>query len=416
LIDASDNVATRYLVNDVAVVLGIPLVSGSALRMEGQVSVFHLHDEGPCYRCLYPTPPPPAAVTNCSDGGVLGAITGVIGSVQALEAIKILAGLVAPASAQMQAPLSATSSNFDPVSAAASMSTLNTRLLLLDGCSSSFRTMKLRGRNPNCAACGTNPTITRDTLEKQALDYQLFCGSANNDLASSRLPVHTGTVPTASVKQLHAALHPLGAGGSRAAAAADAAVGAAVVAAASTAVAASAASSPSSLPLPAPLPPLLLDVREPVQFRICALPGAINVPLRVLKQQIPAWLMQHLQPATSSSSLPLVAQSITPHPLSATVSASSSSSPSETPQQQPAQSVTIALPRDIFVMCRRGVDSVTAARLLLAHVQQQAQMIASADGAQQQQQAASASVVQLRHVSGGLQAWHDQVDASFPLY
>jgi rhodanese-related sulfurtransferase len=273
--------------------------------------------------------------------------------------------------------------------------------------------MKLRGRNPNCAACGTNPTITRDTLEKQALDYQLFCGSANNDLASSRLPVHTGTVPTASVKQLHAALHLVGAGGSNAAAAAAAAAAAgAAVAAASSTVASAAPSSSSQ-------PPLLLDVREPVQFRICALPGAVNVPLRVLKQQIPAWLMQHLQRSTNpSEQQQLAAQSITPHPLSAAVAASSSSSPSSyEPLQQLAQSVTVAPPpRDIFVMCRRGVDSVTAARLLLAHVQQQTPTTASADDAQQQQHAASASVVQLRHVSGGLQAWHDQVDAGFPLY
>lgn len=92
ILDATDNVVTRYLLNDACVLAGKPLVSGSALQLEGQLTVYN-YNNGPCYRCIFPTPPPPEAVTNCGDGGVIGAVTGVIGALQALEAIKIILGL-----------------------------------------------------------------------------------------------------------------------------------------------------------------------------------------------------------------------------------------------------------------------------------------------------------------------------------
>ncbi|KAJ3195531.1 Molybdenum cofactor synthesis protein 3, partial [Dinochytrium kinnereticum] len=92
IVDATDNVATRYLLNDASVILGKPLVSGSALRMDGQLTVYN-HNGGPCYRCIFPKPPPPETVMNCSDGGVLGAVTGIIGAIQALEVIKIACGV-----------------------------------------------------------------------------------------------------------------------------------------------------------------------------------------------------------------------------------------------------------------------------------------------------------------------------------
>ena len=91
--DCTDNVATRYLINDVCVLLNIPLVSGSALRWDGQISVYHYGPECPCYRCLFPSPPDPNSVTNCNEGGVLGPIVGTIGSMQALEVMKIAANV-----------------------------------------------------------------------------------------------------------------------------------------------------------------------------------------------------------------------------------------------------------------------------------------------------------------------------------
>jgi adenylyltransferase and sulfurtransferase len=145
--DCSDNVATRYLLNDACVLLNKPLVSGGALRMDGQLTVYHYKD-GPCYRCLFPSPPSPSSVTNCNEGGVLGAITGIIGSIQALEVLKIIVGL-------------------EPAYGKA--------MLLLDGLEGTFRTIKIRKRNPNCAACGLNPTI------QSLIDYVLFCGSKADD-------------------------------------------------------------------------------------------------------------------------------------------------------------------------------------------------------------------------------------------
>ncbi|MGH7630907.1 MAG: molybdopterin-synthase adenylyltransferase MoeB [Gemmatimonadales bacterium] len=141
IVDGSDNFPTRYLVNDVCVWLGKPLVYGSIFRFEGQASVFHaLH--GPCYRCLYAEPPPPELVPNCAEGGVLGVLPGVIGSVQALEAIKLVLGVG---------------------------ETLLGRLLVFDALALSFRELRLR-KDPECPVCGERPTITAP------IDYHAFCG------------------------------------------------------------------------------------------------------------------------------------------------------------------------------------------------------------------------------------------------
>lgn len=145
--DCSDNVATRYLVNDACVLAGRPLVSASALRFEGQLTVYH-HDGGPCYRCVFPRPPPAETVTNCSDGGVLGVVPGVLGCVQALEVLKIAAGLGPAYSGSM---------------------------LLFDGLGGHFRRIRLRRRRPDCVVCGQQPTVTR------LQDYEAFCGSSATD-------------------------------------------------------------------------------------------------------------------------------------------------------------------------------------------------------------------------------------------
>ncbi|KAL2099131.1 hypothetical protein ACEWY4_005611 [Coilia grayii] len=145
--DCSDNVPTRYLVNDACVLSGKPLVSASALRMEGQLTVYN-YNGGPCYRCLYPAPPPPETVTNCSDGGVLGVVPGIMGCLQALEVLKIASG---------------------------QGSSYGQQLLMFDGQGSRFRSIRLRPRQAGCAVCGENPSVT------QLQDYETFCGSAATD-------------------------------------------------------------------------------------------------------------------------------------------------------------------------------------------------------------------------------------------
>ncbi len=141
IVDGTDNFPTRYLVNDACVLLEKPNVYGSIFRFEGQASVFYA-EEGPCYRCLYPEPPPPGLVPSCAEGGVLGILPGAIGTIQATETVKLLLGIGEP---------------------------LIGRLLLYDALTMRFREMKLR-KDPGCPVCGKNPTVT------ELIDYQEFCG------------------------------------------------------------------------------------------------------------------------------------------------------------------------------------------------------------------------------------------------
>ncbi len=146
LIDGTDNFPTRYLTNDVCVLLGKPNVYGSIFRFEGQVSVFDAK-RGPCYRCLFPEPPPPGMVPSCAEGGVLGVLPGTIGTLQATEAIKLILGIGTP---------------------------LIGKLLLYDALDTSFQYVKLR-KNPNCKICGPDPEITG------LIDYEAFCGVPGHD-------------------------------------------------------------------------------------------------------------------------------------------------------------------------------------------------------------------------------------------
>jgi adenylyltransferase/sulfurtransferase len=153
IVDGTDNFPTRYLVNDACVLLGKPNVYGSIFRFEGQVSVFDAR-QGPCYRCLYPEPPPPGLVPSCAEGGVLGVLPGIVGCLQAMEAIKLIIGQGQP---------------------------LIGRLLVFDALSIRFRELKLR-KNPECPVCGAHPTITR------LIDYEQFCGIRGEE----HTPVITG--------------------------------------------------------------------------------------------------------------------------------------------------------------------------------------------------------------------------------
>jgi sulfur-carrier protein adenylyltransferase/sulfurtransferase len=154
LVDGTDNFPTRYLINDLAVMSGKPYVYGSVFRFEGQVSVFDART-GPCYRCLFPEPPPPGSVPSCGDAGVLGILPGTIGTLQATEVIKLILGNGKPLTGQ---------------------------LLLYDASDMSFHTVQLK-KNPNCKLCGPNPEIT------ELIDYEAFCGVPAHDRDVISLPV-----------------------------------------------------------------------------------------------------------------------------------------------------------------------------------------------------------------------------------
>jgi len=150
IVDGTDNFATRYMVNDACVLLGKPYVWGSIFRFDGQASVFWA-EYGPCYRCLYPDPPPPGMVPSCAEGGVLGVLCGSIGSIQVTEAIKLITGIG---------------------------ESLAGRLMIYDALEMSYRTVRVR-KDPECAICGKNPTIT------SLIDYEAFCGAVSADAAEA---------------------------------------------------------------------------------------------------------------------------------------------------------------------------------------------------------------------------------------
>jgi adenylyltransferase/sulfurtransferase len=146
IVDGTDNFATRYLVNDACVLLGKPYIWGSIYRFDGQASVFWA-EHGPCYRCLYPEPPPPGMVPSCAEGGVLGVLCASIGSIQATEAIKVLTGIGEP---------------------------LLGSLMVYDALEMSYRKIKVR-KDPECAVCGEHPTVT------ELIDYEEFCGAVSEE-------------------------------------------------------------------------------------------------------------------------------------------------------------------------------------------------------------------------------------------
>jgi adenylyltransferase/sulfurtransferase len=197
IIDGTDNFPTRYLVNDVCVLTGKPNVYGSIFRFEGQVSVFDAR-RGPCYRCLFPEPPPPGSVPTCAEGGVLGILPGTIGTLQATEAIKLIVGIGEP---------------------------MIGRLLLYDALDMQFQMVKLR-KNPRCAICGENPTVT------ELIDYEEFCGVPGHDHDQTSAGADWDVEPSELDRQLKSSR-----------------------------------------------PPRLIDVREPNELEISQIPGAELISL-----------------------------------------------------------------------------------------------------------------------------------------
>jgi molybdopterin/thiamine biosynthesis adenylyltransferase/rhodanese-related sulfurtransferase len=166
IVDGTDNFPTRYLVNDACILLGKPNVYGSIFRFEGQITIFG-YPGGPCYRCLYPEPPPPGLVPSCAEGGVLGVLPGIVGAIQAAETLKLILG---------------------------KGEHLIGRLLLFDALAMRFRELKLR-KNPECPACGAHPTITK------LIDYSEFCG-----MRGEEAPAKVTNIPEITPRELKARL------------------------------------------------------------------------------------------------------------------------------------------------------------------------------------------------------------------
>lgn len=206
VIDGTDNFPTRYLVNDACVLSGIPNIYASIYRFEGQASVLALPD-GPCYRCWYPEPPPPGLVPSCAEGGVLGVLPGLMGLIQATEAVKLICGIGEP---------------------------LKNRVLLFDALQMRFRELKLR-QNPECPICGTQPTITH------LIDYQEFCGIRGEEKKPAA--AEAAQVPEVTATALQAEIT-------------------------------------------AGKAPFILDVREPHEWQIGRIPGAVLIPLGELPKRL----------------------------------------------------------------------------------------------------------------------------------
>ncbi|KAJ5151484.1 uncharacterized protein N7482_010736 [Penicillium canariense] len=264
ILDCTDNPATRYLISDTAVLLGKPLVSASALRTEGQLMVLNNpprppgdQEGGPCYRCVFPKPPPADSVVSCADGGILGPVVGIMGVLQALEAIKVITTLG------------------DGVIGDATMSHVrdSQSLHIFSAYSNPlFRTIRIRSRRPNCAVCSAEASVTLDTITSGSTDYVFFCGSAN---ASSFL----GPDERISARE-YSERHLQSISGSNG----------------------------SSDQLPTRRAHTIIDVRDKVQYGICSLEDSINIPISQILASpstngLPSWVPPEL--AASESNEPI---------------------------------------------------------------------------------------------------------------
>jgi adenylyltransferase/sulfurtransferase len=284
VIDASDNVATRYMVNDACILGNKPLVSASAVRFEGQLTVYNYGKDCPCYRCLFPEAPPPETVTNCADGGVCGVVPGIMGCLQAMEVIKIL---------------------IKSGGGGEDLQILNQRMLLFQGKNGTFRTVQLRKKVPTCALCGENPTITK--LER--VGAPVCAAPTDHNKVASVLSSQNRI----TAKEFKDVMEKQGEPGKNY---------------------------------------LLVDVREEVQYNIASLPGAINMPLKKLPKQ---W-----------------------DELKNMITEINGGDHTDFP---------------VYVMCRRGIASVSATKLLLQE-----------------------GFGNVKNVDGGVTEWRKEVDYDFPSY
>ncbi|CAJ1032048.1 putative ThiF family/Rhodanese-like domain containing protein [Leishmania utingensis] len=314
VVDGTDNVAARYLINDAAMRCGKPLVSGSAIGWDGQLSVYGYRG-GPCYRCLFPQPPPPEAVGSCNDNGVMGPLPGMIGCLQALEVLKVATGVG---------------------------ETLSGRLFLFNGLHFTSRVVKLRGRQPRCVACSATALADATPLADLAIlarpEY----------VPKSCAVAYTSSPPGRSCSASEYAAHMPGA--AAAAAAAERCI--------------------------------TLDVRARVQYDMAHLPHSVNVPYRSMQQwQRAGTVVTHLSEVLEKA-LP--------------------------PQSDTHSSSTVPEVM-VYVLCRRGINSLKATALIQAALEEEQ---AKGDRAT----AARLGQYVFQNVSGGLNAYHCEVDRGFPYY
>ena len=369
VVDCSDNPSTRYLCNDACVLLGRPCVSGSALRMEGQLTVYGWRG-GPCYRCLFPQPPPAHAVTNCNEGGVLNAVTGCIGALQALEVLKLIA-LSAEDEAKeerkqqppQQQQLGKAADGGEAQSG--ELDVLSGRLLCFDATSTAFRVVRLRPRSPRCAVCGEQRTIDLSTLSGRSdgeMGRLCAADSAPSSALSSVPSPYSDDAPGSDPSAVDAL---------------------SVTSIPPSAFASLYHSDPSS-PAP-PSPFVVVDVRPSLQFDICHLERSINLPLASLAER-----MDELEAAVEDAARCWE--------RSSSVTATSGAA---TPT--------------VFVVCRRGVDSTYAAAVIERQRERRRPVQCHAEAWEEKERRAARRWTVL-NVEGGLMAWTQQVDPAFPLY
>lgn len=303
IVDASDNPRTRYLINDACALAGKPLISGSAINTEGQLSVYNWKG-GPCYRCLYPKPSITAGAKSCSDNGVLGPVPGLIGVLQALEVLKILTetGYVANAFVFQNHLCSAHALDF-------LSNAMNDRLLMYDSLQCSFLTIKKPKKQADCPVC-SEPTRAKI----------LSMADSDKDLQSARGPATCGYVPAPLDEEFQI-------------------------------------SCPDFHKLQQPRPHVLLDVRVKEQFDLCSLDNAINIPLEKLNESI-----------------------------------------------DQVETLTKGWTTPVYCICRRGVLSVEATKLLNEHIE-------GLDTGRK-----NPDVKVAKNIRGGLEAWRKLVDDKFPRY
>ncbi|EEH06402.1 molybdenum cofactor biosynthetic protein [Histoplasma capsulatum G186AR] len=340
ILDCTDNPATRYLISDTAVVLGKPLVSASALRTEGQLMVLNYPPQkpvdqlsalptetttgGPCYRCVFPKPPPAASVTSCADGGILGPVVGVMGVLQALEAIRVLTQTT-----------SATSTTMSPT------------LHLFSAFSSPpFRSIRLRQRRQDCAACSpTARTITLDSLRSGSMDYVQFCGGVVG--AQALLGAEERISAREYWRRYQERWGEEGEGES----------------------------------------PILIDVREAVQYGLGALKGSVNIPISSILSSS----------SSSTSATQLNSGSLVETAPNGT-SAVASTIALNLPSWYPSSLLDTDPTRPIHVVCRLGNDSQVAVRKL--------KELGVDRGGERW----------VGDIRGGLKAWREEVEPEFPDY
>lgn len=321
VVDGTDNVAARYIINDAAMRCQIPVVSGSAMRWEGQLSVYGWQG-GPCYRCLFPVPPPAAAVGSCNDTGVLGPIPGMIGCLQAMETLKLICG---------------------------AGSTLSGRMFIFDGLSFSTRVVTLRGKQEGCAGCSVEALSNRGIAEDDEThpEYSMCsCGPCK----VPPLPANLRCSPSVLVRMKGENESML----QRALSAVQQLEGWHIC----------------------------LDVRTAVQYEMVRLPGSVSLPLETLQQ----WKREgEFMDRWNDFIIGTLLLDIMRH--------------------SQLEDVSALLPQQcsVYVVCRRGVNSVTAVQLL-----HQAML----------EDSSSDHLVewQIKNVDGGLNAYHKKIDPSFPFY